>query len=245
MLNLKPELKAYEKGIGKVILKLFPKVKTVCTKSGSVRGDLRLPQIRRIAGNGTITTHTENGCRYRLDVAKVMFAKGNSGERARLPGLVKPGETIVDMFAGIGYFAIPIAVHANPKKIFAIEKNPASVKFLRENTRLNGISCIDVTESDNRNVSLPDVADRVIMGYLPGTERFLPAAFGFLKNNGTIHFHNTCKKDDLWNKPVGLLGNAAEDAGYMLDKIMHKGVVKHFSPGTEHIVIDARFRKSS
>ena len=37
MLNLKPELKAYEKGIGKVILKLFPKVKTVCTKSGSNR----------------------------------------------------------------------------------------------------------------------------------------------------------------------------------------------------------------
>ncbi len=65
ILNLKPELKPFEKGIGEATLKIFPKIKTVCAKSGGVKGELRLPQIRRIAGNGTKTTHTENDCKYR------------------------------------------------------------------------------------------------------------------------------------------------------------------------------------
>jgi len=83
------------------------------------------------------------------------------------------------------------------------------------------------------------------MGYLPGTESFLPAAFGFLKpEGGTIHYHNTYRKKELWDQPVKELEKAAKDAGYKLDKITHKAVVKHFSPGMEHVVIDAHFTAS-
>jgi len=249
ILGLKPELLEHERGIGVAVLKLLPENKTVCARFGGVSGDLRIPGVKKIAGNGTTTVHTENGCKYGLDVTKVMFAKGNVGERARLPRLVRHGETIIDMFAGIGYFTVPVAKKSRPCVVYAIEKNPESVRFLKENLKLNGITGVEVIEADNRDAGLHklnNAADRVIMGYLPGTEKFLPAAFGFLKQDGgIIHFHNTYRKQELWETPRSELEAAAMCTGYKLDSISYRGIVKHFAPGVEHVVIDAHFSRAS
>jgi len=243
IINIKPELKEFQNTMGESILNLIPKAKTVCVKQG-ISGELRTPMTRKVAGDGTETVHIEDGCRYMLDVTKVMFAKGNSSERGRLAKLVAPGEVIVDMFAGIGYFSIPMAVHAKPEKIIAIEKNPDAVHYLRENIRLNKASTIEVIEGDNRHVMLTSIADRVVMGYLPGTEKFLPHAFNFLKEKGVIHFHNTYRKEGLWEAPINHLEKAAEESGFRLEKVMRKAIVKHYSPGVEHVVIDASFKRS-
>jgi tRNA wybutosine-synthesizing protein 2 len=244
ILNLNLKLKNKRAIIGESVLNIFPNIKTVCDKSGGITGDLRVPQVKKIAGNGTETIHVENGCKYNLDVTKVMFAKGNVSERGRLPKIIKPGESIIDMFAGIGYFTIPIARHAKPKQIIAIEKNPMPVKFLKDNIKLNGLKNVKVIEGDNREVEgLDGTADRIIMGYLPGTEQFLPAAFKFLKPaGGIIHFHNTYRKQELWDKPLKEIIVAANFAGYDVKDISNKGIVKHFAPGVEHVVIDAHFR---
>jgi len=248
ILGLKPELLEHERGIGTAVIKQLPGTKTVCVRFGGVSGDLRIPGIKKIAGNGTTTVHKENGCKYRLDVTKVMFAKGNVRERARLPQLVRHGETIIDMFAGIGYFTVPLAKKSGPGRVYAIEKNPESVSFLKENLKLNGITGVEVIEADNRDPGLRrlnNTADRVIMGYLPGTDKFLPAAFGFLKQDaGTIHFHNTYRKHELWETPIRELESTARESGYRLDKISYKGIVKHFAPGVEHVVVDACFKSS-
>ncbi|RLI96873.1 MAG: class I SAM-dependent methyltransferase family protein, partial [Candidatus Aenigmatarchaeota archaeon] len=173
-------------------------------------------------------------------VGKVMFSKGNVKERGRLPALVKEGETIVDMFAGIGYFTIPIARTGKPSVVYAIEKNPDSVRFLRKNIELNKVKNVSVMETDNREAGLEGTADRIIMGYLPGTEKFLGRAVDILKERGVIHFHNTYRKDELWEVPERHLKEAANNAGYYVD-IMERRVVKHFSPGVKHVVIDAVF----
>ena len=217
--------------------------RTVCA-TGPVSGEMRLPEIKVLAGNGTETVHKENGVLYALDVKKVMFSKGNSRERHRIPGLVRPGETIVDMFAGIGYFTIPIAKACPKCRIFAIDTNPDSIHYLLENTRLNRVEKnISVIESDCRKVSMKNIADRVIMGYLPGTEKFLPAAFRFLKDSGTIHYHNVYHESDIWDKPLEELECGAKKAGYRMLKISHRGKVKQFSPGKQHVVVDAEFSK--
>jgi len=230
-----------ERSKAKVLMKKLG-VKTICAKTGPVSGVLRRPRIKVLAGNGTETVHRESGCLYKLDVTRLMFSKGNVKERHRPARLVRSGEVVVDMFAGIGYFSIPLAKACPGCRVYSIELNPDAVCYLKENVKLNNVKNITVIEGDCRSVSVPEKADRVIMGYLPDTEKFLSAAFGFLKPAGIIHFHNTCMENELWSKPLESLRRAAEKAGYKLRKILYKGKVKQYAPRVWHVVIDAEFR---
>lgn len=65
-----------------------------------------------------------------------MFASGNGTERMRFSKIHAIGEVVVDMFAGIGYFTVPLAKHGAPSIIHAIEKNPESFRFLNDNIGL-------------------------------------------------------------------------------------------------------------
>ena len=245
MLNIRPELKRYEKAIGNVVLKNFGYVKTVCTR-GRISGAKREPKIKIIAGRkNAITVAKENGCLFQMDVSKLMFAKGNIKERGRLPNVVGPKETIVDMFAGIGYFSVPIAKKNPLCRIYAIEINTVAVKYLNENCVLNRITNIDVIHGDCRRESgrLRNIADRVIMGYLPKTYNYLPFAFHMLKQRGIIHYHDIYREKELWKKPVDVLEKAAGKCGFRLKRVLYKGVVKSYAPGKFHIVVDAEFRR--
>ena len=243
VLRLDPALKPFEKSIGVVVLKQY-RVKTVCAIEGKISGALRKPHVKKIAGDSTETTHKENGISYSLDVAKIVFAKGNINERARLPRLVKSGEIVADMFAGIGYFTLPIAKFSGAKKIYAIEKNPVAVRYLKENMRKNYISNVTPILGDNRKIEIPEPVDRVVMGYFPGTEKYLPAVFSFLKSGGVIHFHDVFSENDLWQRPEKILKKAAQHNGFTLTKILYKNIVKNYAPHKFHVVIDAAFEKA-
>ena len=56
--------------------------------------------------------HRENGILYCLDVTRCMFSSGNVTEKARMGRLAGCGETVVDLFAGIGYYTLPLLMHA-------------------------------------------------------------------------------------------------------------------------------------
>ena len=219
-----------KKKIARCILELYPDVKTVCEITG-IEGELRRPVVKKLAGNGTETTHKESGILYMLDVSKVMFSKGNHFERKRLLGQVTSREIIVDMFAGIGYFSLPLSKHV--KKIYAIEKNPDAFHYLKKNIALNKASNMEAMNADCRDVSIVG-ADRVLMGYFPGTEKFLPFASRFLKKNGILYFHNVYKEDELWTK--------AEEHLKILGKfrILSKKKVKSVGPRMWHVVLDVQ-----
>jgi tRNA wybutosine-synthesizing protein 2 len=243
ILNLKPEVSGLAKNIAELVLESYPYVKIICLTEG-VSGEFREPKVEWLAGEKkTETLHKENNCIFKLDVTRVMFSKGNLSERARLPKLVRPGEVIVDLFSGIGYFSLPIAKFAKPRKVYAIEKNPISFKYLNENIRLNRVQeKITPILGDCRKVKMGDIADRVIMGYLPKTYTFLPAAFEALKpQGGVIHYHDTFSEKELWDKSKEILEAQAFRAGYSLKSITHKSIVKEYAPRVYHVVIDAEF----
>jgi len=239
---LDEKLVPYESIIGDAILKKFGNVRTVCRKLKGISSELRLPSVKVIAGDkNTITIHRENNCLYKLDVAKVMFAKGNAKERRRVAQLVREGEVVVDMFAGIGYFTIPIAVLAKPSKIYAIDLNPVSIDFLKENIKLNGVEkkVIPIL-GDCREVvqKLGSIADRVIMGYIPNTYKFIPYALKVVKRTGgIIHYHDIAKQEDLFEKPINTLKEAILKHNFNI-KILYRGIVKSYAPKVYHIVID-------
>ncbi len=181
------------------LLKQHPQFKSVYFQ-GKISGKYRLPRVQWLAGEKrTEVLHKENNCLFKLDIKKVMFSKGNQEEKRRMIKEVKLGDVVVDMFAGIGYWTIPIAKFSNPKTVYAIELNPKSHDFLRENIRLNKVTDkVIAIKGDSKRVAskLGKIADKVIMGYFE-SESFLPTAVELLKKNGTIYFHFVSKEDGV------------------------------------------------
>ena len=231
--------------IGRALLELHPRIKTVCALY-RIEGELRKPKIEVIAGNGTVTIHREHGVLYKIDVSKVMFSKGNGYERKRLIELVKPGETIVDMFAGIGYFSLGLGKFSKCLQIISIEKNKDAYELLKENIALNRIEKIEPVLGDCREIAklkeFKGIADRVIMGYLHDTEKFFPSALSFLKRRGMVHYHHLYGKRELWEgveRDVSALSSEYRCA----IEILNRRRVKSYAPNVYHVVLDLLVEK--
>ena len=169
-----------------------------------------------------------------------MWSQGNKDERIRLIKTVKPKETIVDMFSGIGYFSIFLAKYCKPEKIYAIDINPKAIEYLRKNIWLNDVeNRIEILQGDCRKFSkiLENTADRIIMGYLFKTEKFLLHAIKIAKNNAIIHFHRTVKEEEIDKIKEKLKKNFNV-------KVLRTKKVKSYAPKIWHVVFDLKVIKS-
>jgi tRNA wybutosine-synthesizing protein 2 len=238
ILSLPPQLKHKSARIGQALLRLRG-VRTVAVKS-EVVGRYRKPRLKIIAGErATETLHREHDCTFKLDVAQVMFSAGNLYERGRIAKLVRPGETVVDLFAGVGQFSVPIARHARPHKVYAVEINPVAHRYLCENVGLNRVGHVmKPLLGDCEEVAPRGVADRVIMGILHVTHKYLPLAIQVLKSKGgIIHYHESVPSKLRFKRPVERVLAAA---GGREVEILNKRLVKRYAPGVDHVVIDAK-----
>lgn len=210
-------------------------------EDGGISGTLRKPSTRLLLGTqkDCETIHKENGVRYLLDPSRVMFSSGNVDERIRMATVSNPEETVVDMFAGIGYFTLPIAVHSRPKAIYACEMNPDAFDYLEKNIELNRVTdCVTPLLGNNRETAPRGVADRVIMGYLPTTHEFLPLAMTLLRSTGgIIHYHETCPEALLPGRPRVRVEAAARDFGRGAEVLLERRI-KSYAPGVFHVVLD-------
>ena len=129
LIKLPKALFPYRKEIGKALLETHKNIRTVCLID-PVSGELRTRNVTIIAGeNQTLTTHTEYGLSFDVDVETTYFSPRLASERKRVADLVKPGEIVVDMFAGVAPFSIMIARYAKPKIVYAIDKNKEAIKL--------------------------------------------------------------------------------------------------------------------
>jgi tRNA wybutosine-synthesizing protein 2 len=218
-------------------------VETVLVKAGPVEGELRTPQLRCVAGEETETEVVEHGVRWRFDAARIMFAAGNRTERIRAGRLVRPGETVVDLFAGIGYFTIPAALLGRAACVWAVEKNSVSVQYLRENAALNAVADrVRVVPGDNRTVPLPNGAfDRAFLGYLPSAMPWVPRAVALLRpTGGWLHVHTVAEVRAPLSDAVTAVERSAEAVGARCAEPGRVRVVKPYGPGRNHLVVDVR-----
>ena len=211
-------------------------VKTIM-KIDHIQGSKREPVYNILYGGETETVNKENGCFFKLDLTKVMWSKGNNNERLRISKLVGDGEVVIDMFAGIGYFSIPIAVHSNADTIYSIEINPNSFYYLNENIKLNKVDNITPILGDCI-VETPKLkADRIIMGYVKTTHHYLKAAIDSLNPGGILHYHETVPEKLMDTRPIDRIESQSGNRDVELIKI---NKIKKYAPGVEHVVVDAR-----
>ena len=211
-------------------------VKTIM-KIDHIEGTKREPVFKILYGNDTQTINKENGCLFKLDLAKVMWSKGNNNERLRIAKLVEDDETVLDMFAGIGYFSIPIGVHSNAEKIISIEINPNSYKFLCENAKLNKLDNLIPVLGDCMVETPKFKADRIVMGYVKTTHHYLNVAINSLNKGGIIHYHETVPEKLIDIRPIERIKN---ESGNRDVELLNLTKIKKYSPGVWHVVVDAR-----
>ncbi|MGC8655355.1 MAG: class I SAM-dependent methyltransferase [Thermoplasmata archaeon] len=197
-----------------------------------IKGQMRVPEAKLIYGINTDVTHIENGILFRLNPSKVMFSKGNKYERHRLLDEVKNDEIVVDMFAGIGYYSIPLS--SRVKKIYACEINPDSYHFLIINKMINKSETLIPYFGDSSFFPLEGVADRVIMGHFDSLI-YLNKGLSILKNTGIIHLHALVKRGD--ETINNYLVNLQSVRG------VKSRIVKSYSPSTNHMVFDLHIEK--
>ncbi len=206
-------------------------------KIDHIQGTKREPVYRLLYGNETETINKENGCLFKLDLAKVMWSKGNNNERLRIAKLVEDDEVVLDMFAGIGYFSIPIAVHSNAKEIISIEINPNSYRFLCDNIKLNKVNNVTPILGDCKIETPKYGADRIVMGYVKTTHHYLKVAIDSLNEGGILHYHETVPEKLMKTRPIERIISQAGNRDVELLKI---NKIKKYAPGVEHVVIDVR-----
>ncbi len=236
IVNISTQLQKRKHDIGGALLELHPRCKTALMMKG-VKGRYREPNVETIAGDDTETIHKENGCLFKLDVSKIMLSPGNLEERRRMSKLGKG--TIVDMFAGIGYFSIPMAVHSNPKRVIAIEINPLAYNYLCENIKLNDVEdIVQPIHGDCFSVTPVGLADRVIMGSFEACG-YLEKGFNALKSSGILHYHETTPEKLIFDRPIKRILVSATKLDRSV-KILGLNKIKKYSPGVWHVVVDAQ-----
>lgn len=213
------------------LLALRPGLHSVLFPESEVEGEHRTKRFAVLAGEQTTATRIlEHGKRYDIDLAEAYFSARLATERQRIADQVAAGELVLDMFAGVGPFAITLADRAS--LVLAADINPGAVRLMVRNIRLNRVRNIIPLLADACRIRdvVPWTFDRVVMNHPTGAIPFLPEAFALCRPGGTIHLY---------------VLQAAEGEAlpaihrYPVGEVTER-YVRSYSPGRWHAVYDIR-----
>jgi tRNA (guanine37-N1)-methyltransferase len=248
IIEIPPDLHTHKKLIGEAVLTVHKNVKTVLAKAGVVSGTYRVREFSLIAGEPkTETVHKEYNCKYNVDLAKAYFSPRLSYEHKRVASLVQEGETVIDMFAGIGPFSILIAKTHQNVKTYAVDANPSAAGFLKKNIRLNRVEGkVNSILGDAKEVveaKFRGVADRVVMNLPEKAIEFVDAACKALKPaGGIVHFYCFVSASNTLEDMRSQLIEAVERSGRKVEKFPYSNAVRETAPYECQAVLDAIIR---
>ncbi|MDI9610011.1 MAG: class I SAM-dependent methyltransferase family protein [Archaeoglobales archaeon] len=191
IIEIPEELMSKKELIADAILKKHKHLKTILRKVGEVNGVFRVAKYEKIYGEETETIAKEHGCRFLVDPTKVYYSSKLSTERERIARLVKEGERVLVMFAGVGPYAIVIARLSKAKEVVGVELNRIAVEYFRRNVKLNKVNNVVVIEGDVAEVvpKLEGKFDRILMPAPYSAESFVGLVKGKVKAGGFVHYY--------------------------------------------------------
>lgn len=241
VLEIPDELESHSRLIGGTFHDLHRNFKTVLAKRGAVSGTTRVREYDLLAGEDrTKTVHIEYGCRLAVDLEKAYFSPRLLEEHNRIAQLVKEGETVVDMFCGVGPFAIHIA-RQKRARIVAIDVNPSAIDLLEESISLNKLvgEIVPVVADAHYFIKNNKMnADRVIMNHPSGASKFIPDACSILKLGGIIHYYDFIGGEDPESAMTEKIYQLIEQAGRSVRAINLVRRVRDSAPHEYQMVAD-------
>lgn len=218
------------------------KAKTVINRASPIRGEQRVRDWDVLRGEETETVHREYGCEFVVDVAAVYFSPRLATERHRVVQQVAQDEQMVDMFAGVGPYAVPMAKRG--ATVVAVDVNESAIEYLRENARRNGVSDrITAIQGDVRDVTTryEDWADRIVMNLPHSADEFLPTAIRLAGETCTLHYYDIQSAADPFGPGEAAI-RAAAGSTYAVEIVMKRDV-RSYSPHERNVCLDARLTR--
>lgn len=248
--------------IGDAILRSIRRVRSVYMQVSPVKDTYRVREVECIAGiDDPVTMYREHGCIFKVNVARVYFSPRLSTERARIASLVRDGEIVVNMFAGVCTFSIVIA-RKNPRcTVYSIDINPDAIALCIENARLNRVEDrVHVIPGDAGEVikaSLTDMADRVLMPLPEKAREYMPYALMALKTGDECFIHyfthvRGCRdRNDAYNACREEIDSIMLDGGCRIEGRSYRytfgitgmRIVREVGPRVYQVVADILVRK--
>lgn len=213
------------------ILTSRPNLHTVLFATSEVEGEYRTKRFSVLAGRPTTRTEViEHGSRLTIDLSAAYFSARLATERQRVAKEVREGEVVLDMFAGVGPFAIALAKRA--ALVIACDINPEALSLMEGNIAQNHIRNILPVLADVRHLDgiIPWQSDRIVMNLPKSGEEYLPAAFRLCRPGGTIHFYTLVSAEGQHTARIQELGGT----------VIAERVVRSYSPAQWHAVYDVR-----
>lgn len=230
--------------IGHALLDSVKIVRSVYCQKEAVKGDYRTRKLELIAGeDNTETQYKESGCRFVVDVENAFFSPRLSYERERIAGLVQDGETIVNMFGGVGMFSI-IAAKSTDCVVYSIDSNPTASILCMRNVALNGKMAGTVTSicgeaSQVVGDMTAGVSDRTLMLLPERSDEFLDSAVRTTADGGVIHYYSHIHADKKTDA-AELSEEHYLDVTPVRSEILGSRIVRAVGPRYYQTVVDAK-----
>ena len=212
---------------------------------------IRSSQAQLLLGDSSWVELLDFGVKLGFDACKVMYSSGNVTERHRIGNMDLKGETIIDCYAGIGYYTLPMLVRGGAELVHACELNQYSITALQWGAKANDVAERLIIHKGDNALTMPKlegIADRCHLGLLPSSQSVWKLAIACLKEKGgLLHIHMNVDEEKIeqWiDSTIFLLQQYVEDLkrNYNLE-VKHLEKVKWFSPRVRHVVLDVEFTR--
>ena len=243
--------------IAKAVIDADLPARSVLNRASKIKGELRVRDWEVVAVDSaataeetdataadsdrspTETVHREYGHEFLVDLAAVYFSPRLATERHRVVEQIEPGEQVLDMFAGVGPFAIPAA--SRGASVVAVDLNETAIDYCRENARRNGVvDSVTAIAGDVCEVTddYGGWADRLVMNLPHSANEFLATAVALAGEECVLHYYDIQHEDDPFGPGIAAIREAAEPEYTVSVETEH--VVRSYAPHELNICLDVR-----